>query len=56
MAFDVRIKNLDGNEKDISKEDVHIASYIVNDLKESLGVQYDVVLEPNHIHIEFDPD
>jgi len=54
-AFDVRIKNLDGNSGDISKMDVEIASHIVADLKHVLGPQFDVVLESDHIHIEYDP-
>jgi hypothetical protein len=28
---------------------------IVKDIKESLGEQFDVVLEGDHIHVEFDP-
>ncbi len=41
LAFDVRLP------KDPLK--------MLNKLKLSLGSMYDVVLEPDHIHIEYDP-
>jgi hypothetical protein len=28
---------------------------IYHDLRDALGPQFDVVLEPDHIHVEFDP-
>ena len=33
----------------------HFVEEIVDELKERLGDQYDVVLESDHIHIEFQP-
>lgn len=54
-AFDVRIKHLDGNDKDITEGDLQQARIIAFDIKHSIGDQYDVVVEANHIHIEFDP-
>lgn len=45
LAFDIRTFNLRG-----------ISGYeMVDRLKEALGSQFDVVLEPSHIHVEFDP-
>ena len=55
FAFDIRIKHLDGNDKDISAEDMRIARMIAAELREALGPQYDVVVESNHIHVEYDP-
>lgn len=46
MAIDLRIKNIP--HKEITKS-------IVQELKNLLGETYDVVLESDHIHIEFDP-
>lgn len=44
-AFDARTRHLaDG-----------LAETIANELSEALGVDYDVVLEPTHLHIEFQP-
>lgn len=44
-ALDFRTWNLNGREKEV-----------VEDLKKELGSDYDVVLEGDHIHCEFDPD
>ena len=30
--------------------------HVVKDLRNALGANYDVVLESDHIHIEYDPD
>jgi hypothetical protein len=46
-AVDLRIR-------DVASKDTVIPA-IVRDLKEALGAAYDVILEPTHIHIEFDP-
>ena len=32
-----------------------VVQLVVKELKDALGANYDVVLEGNHIHIEFDP-
>lgn len=45
-AIDLRIKNIPTKE---------IINSIVEELKALLGDTYDVVLEKDHIHIEFDP-
>jgi len=45
-AFDVRILNL---------TNADTATSWVEDMKLVLGIEYDVVLEHNHIHVEFDP-
>lgn len=46
-AFDIRTHNvLDGREA---------CTLWINRMKESLGANYDVVLEKDHIHVEFDP-
>ena len=44
-AIDLRIK-------DMTKP---MAKAISDEIRESLGLQYDVVLEKTHIHIEFQP-
>jgi len=54
-AFDVRIKNLDGDDTNITDNDQHLAAQIVEDLRHELGAQFDVVLEKDHIHVEYDP-
>ena len=43
-AFDIRLI------PDVNQSD------IVNRIKTSLGINYDVILESDHIHIEYDPD
>jgi len=48
-AFDVRIWNIAGGN---GKEEA--AAWVIR-LKSTLGNNYDVVLESDHIHIEFDP-
>lgn len=35
--------------------DLSVDSSIVEDLKEAFGSDFDIVLEPDHIHIEYDP-
>lgn len=44
-AFDCRIRHLSDTERD----------YLLHMLKNNLRELYDVVLEPTHIHIEYDP-
>lgn len=44
-AVDIRIREIS----------VSIVGKIVQELKEALGHQFDVVLEEDHIHIEFQP-
>ncbi len=44
LALDFRTWNLNGREKDV-----------IDDLRKELGQDYDVVLEGDHIHCEFDP-
>lgn len=44
LAVDLRISNLGGKEKSV-----------FNEIKNALNEQWDVVLESDHIHIEFDP-
>lgn len=44
-AADFRIKNIP----------TEVVLDIVDDIKERLGVDYDVVLEGNHIHLEYQP-
>lgn len=44
-AFDLRIKNIP----------TEVVLDIMTDLKESLGVDFDAVLESNHIHLEYQP-
>lgn len=50
-------KHYDGDAGDIRRwiykgKSLHL---FVGNLKENLGDDYDVVLEPTHIHLEFDP-
>jgi len=45
FAFDSRIRNIDDD----------TISVIVEDLRNSLTDEFDVVLEGNHIHIEYQP-
>ena len=47
-AFDIRIKNIDGDEIDG-------AQTWVERMKLALGDDYDVILERDHIHCELDP-
>lgn len=54
-AADTRIKDFDGNILDISGKDMSLAKEVVKKAKDKLGPQFDVVLEGNHIHIEYDP-
>jgi hypothetical protein len=44
-AFDARTRHLEPD----------LVSVIVMQCKERLGRDFDVVLEPDHLHIEFDP-
>lgn len=44
-AVDIRINDLKPNE----------VKAVVADLQKFLGTSYDVVLEADHIHVEFDP-
>lgn len=45
-AIDLRTRHLRGNGTD---------AIIVTDLATALGAEFDVVLESNHIHVEYDP-
>ena len=45
MAFDIRIKEISAP----------VLNNILNSLKVNLSTNYDVVLEANHIHIEYQP-
>jgi hypothetical protein len=47
-AFDVRIWNIDGNVKEKAAE------WLLQ-IREALGTDYDVLLEGDHLHVEFDP-
>jgi hypothetical protein len=44
LALDLRTWNLNGRE-----------AYVTADIKQALGPGYDVVLERDHIHMEYDP-
>jgi hypothetical protein len=44
MALDIRTRNIVGNEVEVLAE-----------LKTALGPAFDVVLEGDHIHLEYDP-
>lgn len=46
-AFDVRIWNV--------KNEELVPGWVAR-LKLALGPDYDVILEPTHIHVEYDPD
>lgn len=45
LAMDIRTRDIDPT----------LVRPCVQELQESLGSQYDVVLEGDHIHLEFDP-
>jgi hypothetical protein len=47
-AFDIRTKNIDGDEKVKAQE-------WVARMKLALGNDYDIIFERDHIHCEFDP-
>lgn len=47
LAVDIRISNL---------EDAIPTKEAREKIANALSVEYDVVLEPDHIHIEYDPD
>ena len=48
MALDLRIYNL--------PDPIHDSGMMaVTELKEALGNEYDIILETDHIHLEFDP-
>ena len=44
-AVDLRIRHLSKSQLDL----------ILRDIKEALTIEYDIVLEPTHIHIEYQP-
>ena len=46
MAFDIRTRGL-------SDETIHLIARLA---RAALGDDYDVVVESNHIHVEFDPE
>ncbi len=54
FAIDLRIRNLDGGDG-ITASTMRRAGVVKEHLKERLGPEYDVVLESNHFHIEFQP-
>lgn len=41
---------------DVRKPSGNVVPRIVLDLNEALGAEFDVVLEEDHIHVEFDPE
>ena len=43
---------IDLRTRDIIKK---IQKLILHDLKHALGKDYDIIIEPSHIHLEFDP-
>lgn len=45
QALDLRTRHINGQGLQL----------VVDKLREALGAQYDVVLESDHIHVEFDP-
>jgi hypothetical protein len=47
-ALDLRLPSRYSNYEDLDHK-------VVAELKEALGKQFDVVLEGDHIHVEFDP-
>lgn len=53
-AADVRIKDFDGNMLDISAMDRQSAQRVVDLFKERMP-GYDIILEKDHIHLEYDP-
>ena len=55
-AVDLRIRNFAGSEFEFDAEDYEMAKKAIELLRETLGLEFDVVLEDDHIHIEFDPD
>ena len=44
-AIDLRNRNLEDHEQEVA----------LRELRRHLGKDYDVVLEPTHIHVEYDP-
>lgn len=54
-AVDFRIKDFDGNMNDISVLDNRLSAEIVKDAKDSLGPEYDLIFEVDHLHLEYDP-
>jgi len=54
LAIDLRIRNLDGSDE-ITAATMRKVAVAKEHLKERLGPEYDVVLESNHFHIEFQP-
>jgi len=54
-GVDFRIRHLDGDDSEIKSDDLSMAKLIISDCKYCLGPDYDVVLESDHIHMEYDP-
>ncbi|MBW8034137.1 MAG: hypothetical protein FVQ79_00265 [Planctomycetes bacterium] len=54
LAIDLRIRNLLAG-WELTPELVEVAEAIQIKLQNRLGFEYDVVLESNHFHIEFQP-
>lgn len=48
-------KHLVGYAVDLRTRDLDNKDEVYNDLVDALGPDYDVILESNHLHIEFDP-
>ena len=46
LALDLRTRYFDNNTK----------KKVVEELREILGCDYDVILHPSHIHVEYDPN
>jgi len=54
-AVDIRIKDLDGNINSITETDLITARKVVEEFKKRADAQFDIVLEKDHIHLEYDP-
>lgn len=53
-AFDIRIKNVKGFDLETFAYNTIIQNW-ADRLSKSLGPNYDVVYETNHLHVEYDP-
>ena len=51
-AFDVRTRD---EGPDFQQWPDNVKRHLRNALKNTLGADYDVVIEPTHIHVEYDP-
>lgn len=48
-------RHYSGEAVDLRSRDVKAPQALVRELKDTLGADFDVVLEADHIHLEFDP-